>query len=80
MSLVGAAVGYFTLKESVIRDYEIRLQQDIALIAYNLGRADDLERYVAETAPLIGVRICTDLMPASTIFSALISSIRVPSA
>lgn len=57
VSIIAAVVGYFTLKESVIRDYEVRLHQDIALIAYNLGSVDDLDRYVADAAPLIGKRI-----------------------
>lgn len=57
MSVIAAIVGYFTLKESVLRDYEVRLQQDIVLIAYTVKNADNLEQYVADTAPLIGKRI-----------------------
>ena len=57
MSMIAAFIGYFTLKESVINDYEMRLKQDIALIAYTLEGVDDLERYVADAAPLIGKRI-----------------------
>jgi two-component system, OmpR family, phosphate regulon sensor histidine kinase PhoR len=57
MSIIAAFVGYFTLKESVILDYETHLQHDIALMAYDLDRVHDLERYVHDVAPLIGMRI-----------------------
>jgi len=57
LSIVASVVGYFTLKESVIRDYELRLQQDIALIEYSLNSVSDIEQYVADVAGSIGKRI-----------------------
>ena len=57
VSIIASVIGYFTLKESVIKDYEVRLQQEITLIEYNLNSVDDLDRYVADAGPRIGKRI-----------------------
>jgi two-component system phosphate regulon sensor histidine kinase PhoR len=57
MGIVAAFIGYFTLKESVIKDYEVRLKQEIELIEYNLQSVSNLDGYVAEVGPRIGKRI-----------------------
>jgi two-component system phosphate regulon sensor histidine kinase PhoR len=57
MGVIASFIGYFTLKESVIKDYEVRLKQEIALIEYNLRSESNLDRYVADVGPKIGKRI-----------------------
>ncbi|WP_345972261.1 sensor histidine kinase [Sulfurimonas diazotrophicus] len=57
MGIIASFVGYFTLKESVISDYEVRLKQEIGLIESTLQYVTDMDRYIAETAPQIGKRI-----------------------
>lgn len=57
MGVIASIVGYFTLKESVIEEYQGRLQQEIAVMEYSLKRIDDLQQYVSEVAPLLAKRI-----------------------
>ncbi|MHC3995314.1 sensor histidine kinase [Thiomicrolovo sp. ZZH C-3] len=57
MGVIASFVGYFTLKESVISEYELRLKQEIGLIEYTLQYIPELEGYIAATAPRIGKRI-----------------------
>ena len=57
MGIIASFVGYFTLKESVITDYEVRLKQEIGLIESTLQYVPSLDAYIAETAPRIGKRI-----------------------
>jgi len=57
LGIVASFIGYFTLKETVIGDYEARLKQEIGMIEYSLQYVPDLEAFVAATAPRIGKRI-----------------------
>lgn len=57
MSVVASVVGYFTLKESVIDEYQIRLEREIAVMEYSLNGIENLQRYISEVAPLLNKRI-----------------------
>jgi len=55
--IIASAIGYFTLKESVISDYEARLKQKIGVIEYTLQSATDLETSVTALAQRMDKRI-----------------------
>ncbi len=57
MAVIASFIGYFTLKETVIADYETRLKQKIGVIEYSLQYAPDLDTFVAAMAPKIDKRI-----------------------
>ena len=57
MAVIASFIGYFTLKETVIADFETRLKQKIGVIEYSLQYAPDLDTFVAAMAPKIDKRI-----------------------
>lgn len=56
-AVIASIVGYITLKESVIDGYAERLEQQIALVEYDLRDVADLERYVDDVSGLISKRV-----------------------
>jgi two-component system, OmpR family, phosphate regulon sensor histidine kinase PhoR len=57
ISLLASVVGYYTLKQTVLREFEVRLKRDVTLIQYDLQHVTDIEKYVSQTAERIGERI-----------------------